>query len=248
MKRLLFFSSLLLACSLATAQEIRVAFGTEMREVVEALAREYANQTGGKFVLVPANLDDIVKQLKSEAACDVWLTKELGQLNNLYLTGQVPEKPRVFAKSNMVQVAGKGPGPTQSNDLQNLTRSEVKKIVVMAPAGSAHGKETMRMLHNAGIYDQVKGKLLYATNQSEMQYYLNTRAAEVGISPAPQAKAQRGSQWQEINQKLYRPTEYGVACFKKNTVAPTTAAQDFARFLFSAKAKLILRNHGYEPI
>ncbi len=248
MKRLLFFSSLFLACSLATAQEIRVAFGAEMREVVEALAQEYTNQTGGKFILVPANLDDIVKQLKSEASYDVWLTKELGQLNNLYLTGHVPEKPRVFAKSNMVQVAGNGPGPTQSNDLQNLTRNDVKKIVVMAPQGSAHGTETVRMFHNAGIYDQVKNKLLYATNHSEMQYYLNTRAAEVGITLAPQAKTQRGSQWQEINQKLYRPTEYGVACFKKNAVAPTITAQDFVRFLFSAKAKFILRNYGYEPI
>jgi molybdate transport system substrate-binding protein len=246
MRRKLILLGLYLAAGpWAAAQGIRIAFGTGMRDVAEALVEEFSRQTGHKPLLVAASPDETNRQAKTETSCDVWLTKDLGQLNNLYLAGRAAEKPRVFAKSSMVQVAGRTAPANGDGNLQNLTRNEVKKIVVMAPAGSAQGKETVRMLHNAGIYDQVKEKLLYATNQSEMRYYLSTKAADVGIASTTQAE--RSGQWQTIDQKLYRPTEYGVALLKGSPAPQWAVAQAFVQFLFSAKAKAILRNYGYEP-
>jgi molybdate transport system substrate-binding protein len=247
MKGALFFLGFFLTvCCMATAQKVRVAFGAGMRDVAEALVEEFGRQTGSKITLVAASSEDVLRQLKPAPPFELWLTKEIGPLNDLYLKGHLTEKPKVFAKSNMVQVAGKAPAVAGGGDLQNLTRQDVKKIVVMAPAGSAQGKETVRMLHNAGIYDQVKEKLLFASNQSEMQYYLNTKAAEVGITSTTQA--QKVGPWKEIDHTLYRPTEYGVALFKGNQPAQLALAQAFVRFLTTAKAKLILRNHGYEPV
>jgi molybdate transport system substrate-binding protein len=103
----------------------------------------------------------------------------------------------------------------------------------------------MAALQKAGIYEQVKTKLIYAENISQAAQFVQSSNAEAGIialSLALSPGMKDGKMW-EIPAEMHPPIEQGVVLLKN--AENKTAARAFLDFVKSAAGRQILEKHGF---
>lgn len=126
-----------------------------------------------------------------------------------------------------------------------LLDSRVEKIAIANPAHAPYGKAAEAALRNAGIYDQVKTKLVFGENISQTAQFVQSGNAQVGLvalSLAISPAMKDGRRW-EVPADAYPPIEQSAVVLRhsKNVVT----ARAFLDFVRGEQGREILRKYGF---
>ena len=126
-----------------------------------------------------------------------------------------------------------------------LLDSRVEKIAIANPAHAPYGKAAEAALRSAGIYDQVKGKLVFGENISQTAQFVQSGNAQVGLvalSLAISPAMKDGRRW-EVPADAYPPIEQSAVVLRhsKNVVT----ARAFLDFVRGEQGREILRKYGF---
>ena len=98
------------------------------------------------------------------------------------------------------------------------------------------------------VYDKVKDKLVYGESISQTNQYITSGSADIGFTAksivlSDEMKG-KGS-WVDINRKAYKSISQGAVILKHGNETNIDAAKKFYDYLYSEKAKTILKKYGY---
>jgi len=103
-------------------------------------------------------------------------------------------------------------------------------------------------MHNGGVYDAVKSKLVYAESISQTVTYALT-AADIGFiaksslySPK-MAQYRENVNWASVDPKLYTPIKQGIVLLKQGE--NNNAYKAFYDFILGDEARAIFKRYGY---
>ncbi|QKZ14999.1 molybdate ABC transporter substrate-binding protein [Spirosoma sp. KUDC1026] len=241
-KKLLF---LLLLCSTGLqAQSIRVAVAANAQFVMKSLGDAFQKQSGVKVEAIVSSSGKLTTQIQQGAPYDIFLSADMAYPATLHREGFTTAAPIVYAYGSLV-LWTMGTLPL-SADLTVLKRSAVRHIAIANPATAPYGEAAVSLLKHKKLFDQVQPRIVYGESISQVNQYVLTGAAEVGITAKsvvldPSLK-QRGH-WIDLPLRGYSPIAQGVVVLKR-TQQPK-AAQQFIQFLRSATARRILLQFGY---
>ena len=128
---------------------------------------------------------------------------------------------------------------------QSLLDQRVKKIAIANPDHAPYGRAALAALKKAGIYEQVKGKLVYGENISQAAEFVqsgNAQAGIVALSLALSPAMKDGSSW-EVPAKLYPSIFQSVVVMKASK--NKDAALKFLQFVKSEAGQEILLRFGF---
>jgi molybdate transport system substrate-binding protein len=126
-----------------------------------------------------------------------------------------------------------------------LLDSRVEKIAIANPAHAPYGKAAEAALRSAGIYDQVKSKLVFGENISQTAHFVQSGNAQVGLvalSLAISPAMKDGYRW-EIPMDAYPPIEQSAVVLHSSR--NLTAARAFLDFVRGEQGREILRKYGF---
>jgi molybdate transport system substrate-binding protein len=131
-----------------------------------------------------------------------------------------------------------------SKGLDILTDPSVKKIAVAKPELAPYGDRAIAILKQAGLYEKVKDKIIYADNISQTAQFAQTGNAEVtflamSLTLTPDMK---GSVYL-IDPQMYKPVEQAMILVKGWKVNPE--ATKFMKFVLGPQCKPIFEKFGY---
>ncbi|GAB3762655.1 molybdate ABC transporter substrate-binding protein [Spirosoma pomorum] len=236
---------LLLLCSTGLqAQSIRVAVAANAQFVMQSLGDAFQKQTGVKVEAIVSSSGKLTTQIQQGAPYDIFLSADMDYPTTLYKGGFTTEGPIVYAYGSLV-LWTMGNLPLAA-DLKILQNSVVRHIAIANPATAPYGEAAVSLLKYKNVFDPVQSRIVYGESISQVNQYVLTGAAEVGITAKsvvldPSLK-QRGH-WIDLPPPGYSPIAQGVVILKR-TQQPK-AAQQFIQFLRSATAKRILQQFGY---
>jgi molybdate transport system substrate-binding protein len=126
-----------------------------------------------------------------------------------------------------------------------LLDASVTKIAIANPEHAPYGLAAVSAMQKAGIYEQVKTKLVYGENVSQAAQFVQSGNAQAGIialslALTPGMKA--GTTW-IIPADTYPPIKQGAVLLK--SANSKTAARAFLEFVKSATGREILEKHGF---
>ena len=127
-----------------------------------------------------------------------------------------------------------------------LLSKKILKIAIANPKHAPYGTAAVEWLTKAGIYSQVKPRLVLGENISQAAQFAHTGAAQAGVlalSLALDPKMVAAGNFWEIPEDQYSPIEQGFLILK-NTKNPK-AAQSFADFVMSPAGSRVLRKYGF---
>lgn len=241
MKRL-FYIIIVFVTFTAQAQNVKVAAAANLRFVFDEIKTAYTQANPKSNVLaIFGSSGALLQQILNGAEFDVFMAADNSFPVKLKDQGAASGEMKVYALgkmvlwSNMLDV---------SKGLDVLTDPSVKKIAVAKPELAPYGDRAIAILKQAGLYDKVKDKIIYADNISQTAQFAQTGNAEVAflamsLTLTPDMK---GSVYL-IDPKMYKPVEQAMILVKGWKVNPE--ATKFMKFVLGPQCKPIFEKFGY---
>jgi molybdate transport system substrate-binding protein len=125
-----------------------------------------------------------------------------------------------------------------------LLSGSVQKIAIANPEHAPYGRAAVAAMQKAGIYDQVKAKLVYGDNISQAAQFVQSGNAQVGIvalSLAVSSALRAGTHW-DIPADMHPPIEQAAIVLKN--ARNKEAARSFLDFVKTEAARATLAKTG----
>ncbi|XOB63777.1 molybdate ABC transporter substrate-binding protein [Campylobacterota bacterium DY0563] len=188
----------------------------------------------------------LTAQIKNGAPYDLFMAANMKYPNALYKDGLAVTRPLIYAQGSLAYLSNSQ--LDYSKGINLVKESNIKKIAIANPKTAPYGKAAVEAMTNGGVYDEVKGNLVFAESISQTVTYALT-ATDVGfiakstLYSDKMKQYKKGVNWEDVDSKLYTPINQGIVLLKRAENNPSAAA--FYTFMLSAKAKKILNDYGY---
>jgi molybdate transport system substrate-binding protein len=249
------FISILIAPGKGYAQEknIRVATAADLKFAMEELAISFEKQTGTKVDVTYGSSGNFFSQLQNGAPFDLFFSADIEYPRKLEAAGL--GEPGTLYEYAVGRIVVWTPADSKlditKQGWKTLLDARDEKIAIANPEHAPYGRAAVAALQKAGIYEQVKAKLVYGENVSQAAQFVQSGNAQAGIlalSLAISPPMKNGKSW-EIPAEMHPAIEQGAIILKdaKNK----NAARAFLQFVRSREGCAILEKYGFmtrEPV
>lgn len=246
-RRALFLLSFFLSSTIG-AQTLRVAAASNLQFVLPDLAAQYEKQSGVKLAITYGSSGNFVAQIQNGAPFDLFLSADMQYPQKLIDAKlAAPDSLQQYAVGHLILWLPKDSPLNFSNGaLNTLLDPRVQRIAIANPEYAPYGRVAVTVLRHAGLYDQIKSKLVFGENISQAAQFVQSGSAQAGLialslafSPAMKGGTYRGVASVNLDRQL---TQAAVVL---ESAGNKQAAGSFLAFLKTSTARKILRHYGF---
>ena len=231
-------------CESAHSKNITIACASNVQFAMEEICSEFEKEYGISTSMIVTSSGKLTAQIIEGAPYDIFISADMKFPYEVFKKGFAVAEPQRYAYGQLALVSVK---PNLSANLHDLDDPRIKHIAVANPKIAPYGKAAEEVLRYYGIYEKFKDKLVYGESISQTNQFISTGAAEIGFTSYSSIPAFRNKDitfFSEFEEGSYSDIEQGIVQIKQANKDPKEAEQ-FYLFLFSDKAKEILKEYGY---
>jgi len=246
---LIFLSVLLIGRAAAHAQEIRVAAAADLKFALDELGTQYEKEAGKKVAVIYGSSGNFFAQIQNGAPFDLFLSADIEYPRKLETAGLA--EPGTVYEYAVGRIVIWMP-PDARADLARLgwralLQPGVERIAIANPEHAPYGRAAVAALRKAGVYEQVRKRLVYGENIAQAAQFVAAGSAQAGIvalSLAVSPPMRDGKRW-EIPEDTHPPIEQAAVILR--SAKDKDGARAFLAFLKSAGGRKILEAYGFMP-
>jgi len=229
------------------AHEIRVAAAADLKFAMGDLARQYEQQTANKVDVTYGSSGNFFSQIQNGAPFDLFFSADMTYPQKLEAGGlAVPGTLYEYSIGRIaIWVPRESKLDVAKQGWNTLLDASVTKISIANPEHAPYGRAAVAALQKAGIYEQVKGKLVYGENISQAAQFVqsgNAQAGIVALSLVVSPAMKDGRYW-EIPAEMHPPIEQAAILLK--SAKDQIAAWEFLDFVKSDAGRATLAKYGF---
>jgi molybdate transport system substrate-binding protein len=231
----------------APAQELRVAAAADLKFALSELAGQYEKRTGTRVNVTYGSSGNFFAQLRNGAPFDLFFSADIEYPRKLEAAGLAePETLYKYALGRIVIWTRADANADVAKQGWNLLLDVgVQKIAIANAEHAPYGRAALAALQKAGIYEQVKSKLVYGENISQAAQFVqsgNAQAGIVALSLAVSPGMKDGKRW-EIPTDMHPAIEQGAIILR--AAKNKAQARAFLQFVKSADGRATLGKSGF---
>lgn len=225
------------------AQErLTVAGAADLAFAFREIAQNFERETGVKVVLSLGSTGMLTRQIEKGAPFDVFFAANSKYIDELDHGGYlIPETVELYAVGRVVLAVNRASG-AEAEKLPDLLDPRIKKVAIANPAHAPYGVAAMEALKSAGIWERLKGKLVYGENVRQTLQFIQTGNAETGIVALSVADTPEIS-YTMIDAGLHNPIRQAAAVVK--TTGEEKRAREFIKYVLGPKGSPIMKKYGF---
>jgi molybdate transport system substrate-binding protein len=238
---------LLCTGSLCSAQDLTVAAASDLQFVFPDIAARFQKETGHSLKLIFGSSGNFFAQIQNGAPFDVFFSADIDYPRKLEASGLTePGTLYPYAAGKIVLWAPNSSTLDLSRGLPVLLDPSVKKIAIANPQHAPYGRAAEAAMRQAGIYDQLAGKVVLGENISQTASFVASGGAEVGIlalSLALGPSMKEKGRYAEIPASAYPAIEQAAVVLKSST--QKELAGKLLAFLKTQSIQELMRTYGF---
>jgi len=231
----------------AAAGEITIAAAADLTFAFKDLTAQFQQQTGNSVKLSYGSSGNFFSQIQSGAPYDLFFSADVDYPKKLEAAGLTePGTLYEYATGKLVLWV-----PTASTlDLKRgfavLTDASIRKIAIANPQHAPYGRAAVATMQHAGIYNQVKTKLVLGENISQAAQFVESGNADIGVlalslAVAPAMKEK--GRYVEVPAEDYPPIIQAAVILKSSHDKET--AQAFLKFIKAPASLALMSQYGF---
>jgi molybdate transport system substrate-binding protein len=246
-KQIIVLLAIFLTGSYARAQFVKVAAAADLKFAMGELATQFEKQSGAKLDVTYGSSGNFLAQIQNGAPFDLFFSADSEYPKKLEAAGLTePGTLREYAVGHIVIWTSRDSEINPAKEgWKCLLDQRVKKLAIANPEHAPYGHAAVAAMKKAGIYEQVKDKLVYGENISQAAEFVqsgNAQAGIVALSLAVSPAMKNGNRW-EIPADSYPPIKQAVVLLKASK--NTDAARRFLDFVNGSQGREILQRFGF---
>jgi len=239
------FVSMMLAYSVVNAGDINIAVAANVSYAIDELKSEFNKlHPDTKVKVTLGSSGKLTAQIKNGAPYQLFMAANMKYPEALYKDKIAITKPVIYAQGGLAMLSTRKLDFTKG--IKVVNSSKVDKIAVANPQTAPYGKAAVEAMKNAGVYESVKAKYVFAESISQTVSYAVT-AADIGfiakssLCSPKMAMYKKGIDYSDVDPKLYTPINQGIVILQNSN----KEVKAFYDFMLSEKAKKIMQDFGY---
>lgn len=234
------------AAHLALAQDVQVAVAANFTAPIQAIAKDFEQDTGHKLVIATGATGQFYAQIQNGAPFEVFLSADDSTPAKLEQEGAtVPGSRFTYAIGTLALWSAK-PGYVDAQG-EVLKKNDYQHLSIANPKAAPYGLAATQVLEKLGLTAQVKGKRVEGQNITQAHQFIATGNAELGFVALSQiykdGKVTGGSAW-IVPAALHDSIKQDAVILAKGKDNP--AAQALVDYLKGEKAAAVIRSFGYQ--
>jgi molybdate transport system substrate-binding protein len=212
---------------------------------MDTLAFIFEHETGIKTNIILGSSGKLTAQILQGAPYDVFVSADMKYPMEIYNRNIGLKEPDVYAYGSLVLWSLDN---SIKPDLNILTDQKIRRIAIANPKTAPYGSAAIELLTNSGIFEQVKDKLVYGENISQVNQFLVSRSVDIGFtakSVVLSSKMKDTGTWCDLDSLKYTPIQQGLIIISSDEDR-LNYAEKFYTFLLSDRVKHILSDFGYK--
>ena len=233
--------------SRAQQQPIRIAAAADLQFTMQDLAAQFEARNGAKVDVSYGSSGNFFSQLENGAPFDLFFSADIDYPRKLEAAGIA--EPGTLYEYAVGRIAIWTPADAKVDvareGWKTLLDSSVQKIAIANPEHAPYGRAAVAALQKAGIYSEVKAKLVYGENISQAAQFVqsgNAQAGIVALSLALSPGMKNGKRW-EIPADMHPPIEQAAILIKSSK--DKDEARAFLEFVRSEAGRSTLAKYGF---
>jgi molybdate transport system substrate-binding protein len=239
-------TALLTACGTRHALEpgakLTVAAAANLTNVFDEVGRAFQAKTGVQVIFSYGSTTELAKQIDNGAPFDLFAAADIEHVDSLVSARKLLAESRaVYA---LGQLALWIPNGEQNGvrELKDLAGHQVRFVAVAQPEFAPYGTATIEVLKNAGLWDALESKIVYANSISQAKQFAASKNADVAFTAYSLVLHEQGTIL-KIDPKLHHPIEQALAIV--TALRRIEQAKQFRSFLLGSEGRAILVENGY---
>jgi molybdate transport system substrate-binding protein len=238
-------AAMLLATS-SHAAEINVAVAANFTEPMNAIAAEFAKDTGHQAKLSFGSSGNFYAQIKNGAPFEVFLSADDEKPALLEKEGLgIADSRFTYAIGSLVLWSAKVGFVDDKGEV--LRHGQFNKLAIANPKVAPYGKAAVEVLTSMGLLDAVSPKFVQGENIAQTYQFVMTGNADLGFVALSQVmkdgKVTNGSAW-IVPGNLHTTIRQDAIILSSGKGNP--AAKALMAYLKGDKARAIIRSYGYK--
>jgi molybdate transport system substrate-binding protein len=236
-------TSLLFCCIAACSRKtpdapLKIAAAADLSRAFEEVGSEFGKAGHDKPIFTFGSTGLLAKQLMQGAPFDVFAAANISFADDVIKAGVCDASSRsLYARGRIVAWVPKG--KTAPRELKELAGDQYVKIAIANPDHAPYGQAAVEALKSAGIYDQVKPKLVYGENVQQTLQFAQSGNVEAAIVALSLAVVTDGN-YLSIDPAQHQPLDQAMlVCSKRRDAAA------FANYVNSPSGRAIMRRYGF---
>jgi molybdate transport system substrate-binding protein len=231
----------------SSGQTLTVAAAADLQAVMPELVEQFQKQSGKAVQVVYGSSGNFYQQIQNGAPFDVFFSANLDYAKKLEAARLAePDSLYEYATGKIVLWVPKDSTVDVKDGLRALESASVRKVSIANPEHSPYGQAAVAAMQKAGVYEQVKAKLVLGENISQAASFAVSGAADAGIIALSLALSQNmkdKGRFAEIPAENYPAIEQGCVIVKASQKKQDARA--FLEFVKSAGASELLKRYGF---
>src|SRR5579871_5389627 len=167
---------------LATSTELRIAAAADLQFALAEVSKSFEQSHPGCHLAITYGASgNFFSQLSNKAPFDLFLSADATYPQKLSEQNLSASAPFHYATGHIVLWAPKTSSVDGSKGFKSLTDSAAKKIAVANPDHAPYGRAAVAALKAAGVYDQIKDRIVLGENIAQTAQFASSGAADVGV-------------------------------------------------------------------
>ena len=237
---------LLCACSGSGApQPTRVAAAADLAGAFTELARDFERDTGRKVVVTFGSTGLLAKQISQGAPFDLFAAASASFVDDVVQAGACDDKSRalygrgrlaLFVRPDKLEAGAPG-------ELAALLAPRFKRIAIANPEHAPYGRAAREALLRAGIWQQLRPRIVYAENVRQALQLAETGNVEAALVALSLLVAEPGPHWSPVAERLHTPLDQElVVCTRGKS---PEGGRSFASYVGSKQGRTVMRRFGF---
>lgn len=230
----------------AQADQVMVAVASNFTAPMNAIAAEFARDTGHQARLSFGSSGKFYAQIRNGAPFQAFLSADDETPARLEREGLTQPGSRFTYALGTLVLWSAQPGVVDTR-AEVLRQNRFNRLAIANPKLAPYGKAAEEVLTGMGLLDSLSAKFVQGENIAQTWQFASTGNAELGFVALSQVmtngRITGGSAW-IVPGKLHTPIRQDAVILNPGKGNPAAAA--LMQYLKSDKARAIIKSYGYE--
>jgi len=242
--KFLICSSLFFLQTLAWSADLTVSAAASLTQAFQEIGAQFEKQNPGTKIKFNFGASGaLMQQIANGAPVDVFASADTDTMNKAVAKGVVAAADvKVFTSNTLVLVV-----PIQSKanlqQLADLKKPDIKRIAMGIPASVPAGHYAQSGLEKAGLWIDLKDKIINTTHVRQALDYVARDEVDAGFVYASDAQLMQDKVKVAFQVATPTPIQYPIA--KVISGPQADAANKFIAFVLSGSAQTLFKKYGF---
>ncbi|WP_296254882.1 MULTISPECIES: molybdate ABC transporter substrate-binding protein [unclassified Pseudomonas] len=228
------------------ADEVQVAVAANFTAPIQAIAKDFEQDTGHKLVASFGATGQFYTQIKNGAPFEVFLAADDTTPAKLEAENEIVKDSRfTYAVGTLALWSAKDGYVDDKGEV--LKQNQYQHLSIANPKAAPYGLAATQVLDKLGLTEATKAKIVEGQSIAQAYQFVQSGSAELGFVALSQVykdgKLTSGSAW-IVPANLHEPIKQDAVILNKGK--DSAAAKALMEYLKGPKAAAVIKSYGYQ--